>query len=94
MEQLRAMLGGAKGKLVDEKMALPGRQQEMRVTEKHFVLGNSIKNPFPDNLESCVFATGWGRGCAGGGVGAMPAKHSCANARASAVNREPAQRAG
>jgi len=62
MEQLRAMLGGAKGKLVDEKMALPGRQQEMRVTEKHFVLGNSIKNPFPDNLESCVFATGcfWG----------------------------------
>ena len=54
-----AMLGGgAKGAMVDEKDALPGRQQEMRVENKHFVLGNPIKEPFPDNLETCVFATG------------------------------------
>ena len=61
MEQLMAMLGG-KPAMVDEASALPGRQEEMRVTDKHFVLGNSIKPPFPDNLESCVFATGcfWG----------------------------------
>lgn len=62
MEQLMAMLGGAKGKMVDAKGALPGRQQEMRVENKHYVLGNPIKEPFPDNLETCVFATGcfWG----------------------------------
>ena len=62
MEQLLAMLGGgAKGGIVAESDALPGRQEEMRVTDQHFVLGNSIKT-FPDNLETCVFATGcfWG----------------------------------
>ena len=63
MEQLMAMLGGGpKSQMVDEASALPGRQQEMRVENKHYVLGNPIKEPFPDNLESCVFATGcfWG----------------------------------
>merc|ERR1719478_1620315 len=62
MEQLMAMLGGAKGKLVAESDALPGRQEEMRVTDEHFVLGNPIRGPFPDHLETCVFATGcfWG----------------------------------
>jgi peptide-methionine (S)-S-oxide reductase len=63
MEQLLAMLGGGGGKsgIVSEKDALPGRQEEMRVTDTHFVLGNSIKT-FPDNLQTCVFATGcfWG----------------------------------
>ena len=61
MEQLLAMLGGTKPGMVTEKDALPGRQEEMRVSDKHFVLGNSIKT-FPDNLETCVFATGcfWG----------------------------------
>jgi hypothetical protein len=61
MEQLLAMLGGNKPGMVTEKDALPGRQEEMRVSDKHFVLGNSIKT-FPDNLETCVFATGcfWG----------------------------------
>ena len=49
-------------RLIAEDKALPGRQQEMKVTNKHFVLGNPIKEPFPDNLETCVFATGcfWG----------------------------------
>jgi peptide-methionine (S)-S-oxide reductase len=42
--------------------ALPGRNQEMPVPEKHFVNGNTIKGPFPDNLEHAVFALGcfWG----------------------------------
>jgi len=64
MEQLMAMLngGGAKSALIDEKDALPGRKEEIKVTNKHYVLGNPIKEPFPDNLETCVFATGcfWG----------------------------------
>ena len=63
MDQLLAMLGGGKkDALIAEDKALPGRQQEMKVTNKHFVLGNPIKEPFPDNLETCVFATGcfWG----------------------------------
>ena len=32
------------------------------MTDKHFVLGNPIKGPFPEGIESCVFATGcfWG----------------------------------
>ena len=61
MEQLLAMLGGNKPGVVSESDALPGRQEEMRVSDKHFVLGNSIKS-FPDTLETCVFATGcfWG----------------------------------
>ena len=61
MEQLLAMLGGNKPGMVSESDALPGRQEEMRVSDKHFVLGNSIKS-FPDTLETCVFATGcfWG----------------------------------
>ena len=63
MEQLMAMLGGGKkGAMVAEDKALPGRQQAMKVTNKHYVLGNPIQEPFPDNLETCVFATGcfWG----------------------------------
>ena len=61
MEQLLAMLGGNKPGMVSESDALPGRQEQMRVSDKHFVLGNSIKS-FPDTLETCVFATGcfWG----------------------------------
>ena len=47
MEQLLAMLGGNKPGVVSESDALPGRQEEMRVSDKHFVLGNSIKS-FPD----------------------------------------------
>jgi len=62
MDQLMAMMGGSKGQMVDKDRALPGRQQEMQVTNKHYVLGNPIKAPFPEGLESCVFATGcfWG----------------------------------
>ena len=34
----------------------------IQVTNKHYVLGTEIKPPFPDGVESAVFATGcfWG----------------------------------
>ena len=42
--------------------ALPGRESEMAVTNKHYVNGNQIKGPFPDNLEQIVLGLGcfWG----------------------------------
>ena len=42
--------------------ALPGRDQEMRVPEAHFVNGHPIKPPFPEGLETAVFGMGcfWG----------------------------------
>ena len=65
MDQILAMLtGGASGGqgIIAAKDALPGRSAEMQVTNKHYVLGNEIKPPFPDGIESAVFATGcfWG----------------------------------
>ena len=43
--------------------ALPGRtDQTMPVPEHHYVNGNPMKGPFPDNLEQAVFGLGcfWG----------------------------------
>ncbi|MEM9742989.1 MAG: peptide-methionine (S)-S-oxide reductase MsrA [Pseudomonadota bacterium] len=42
--------------------ALPGRAQEMRVANQHFVNATALKGPFPSNLEQAVFALGcfWG----------------------------------
>jgi len=40
----------------------PGRDTEMNVTNKHYVLGTPIKPPFPSNMQSIAVATGcfWG----------------------------------
>lgn len=48
--------------LVAEADALPGRQVEMRIDEKHYVLGNQMKAPFPDGMERIIFGNGcfWG----------------------------------
>jgi peptide-methionine (S)-S-oxide reductase len=51
-----------KTKMIDAERALPGRDSEMPVPEKHFVLGTPLKPPFPDGFESAVFGMGcfWG----------------------------------
>jgi peptide-methionine (S)-S-oxide reductase len=51
-----------KTKMPDPADALPGRQEEMPVSEKHFVLGTPIKPPFPEGIEQAVFGMGcfWG----------------------------------
>ena len=48
--------------LPDPSEALPGRDTEMPVTNKHFVTGNPIAPPFPDNLQQAMFGLGcfWG----------------------------------
>eukprot|EP00043_Microstomoeca_roanoka_P025488 m.8898 g.8898 ORF g.8898 m.8898 type:complete len:280 (+) comp5560_c0_seq1:92-931(+) len=48
--------------MVSKEDALPGRDEEMQISEKHFLLGNPMKGPFPDHLEQVVVATGcfWG----------------------------------
>ena len=42
--------------------ALPGRDTPMAVPERHFVNGNPLTPPFPDGIETAVFAMGcfWG----------------------------------
>lgn len=42
--------------------ALPGRDEEMRISEPHFINGNPIKGPFPDGVETVYVAMGcfWG----------------------------------
>ncbi|MEX2031836.1 MAG: peptide-methionine (S)-S-oxide reductase MsrA [Dehalococcoidia bacterium] len=42
--------------------ALPGREQEMAVPDVHFVLGTTLRGPFPDGFETAMFAMGcfWG----------------------------------
>jgi peptide-methionine (S)-S-oxide reductase len=51
-----------KTKMIDTERALPGRDQEMRVPERHYVLGTPLKPPFPEGLETAVFGMGcfWG----------------------------------
>ena len=42
--------------------ALPGRDEAMPFNNEHFVLGNPIAGPFPENLQTAVFGLGcfWG----------------------------------
>ncbi len=46
----------------DAENALPGRDREMTVPDKHFVKGTPLKPPFPDDIETAVFGLGcfWG----------------------------------
>jgi peptide-methionine (S)-S-oxide reductase len=48
--------------LPDPSQALPGRNTEMPITNKHFVTGNPISPPFPANLQQALFGLGcfWG----------------------------------
>ncbi len=51
-----------KSTLVSPDRALPGRIDVMPVDNRHFVNGNLIQSPFPENLQSVVFGLGcfWG----------------------------------
>ncbi len=48
--------------MVDPERALPGRAEEITVTDTHFVNGNPLQAPYPEGLESAMFALGcfWG----------------------------------
>ncbi len=44
------------------EQALPGRKEEMPVSEKHFVLDAPLRGPFPDDTQKAIFGLGcfWG----------------------------------
>ncbi len=44
------------------KDALPGRSEEMKVPDKHFVNGNPLRPPYPDDMQMALFGLGcfWG----------------------------------
>ncbi len=48
--------------MVDAQQALPGRDEQMRVAERHAVLGTPLRPPFPEGVETAVFGLGcfWG----------------------------------
>jgi len=56
------ILSNKKQTLPDINKALSGRKSALWIPEKHFVNGNPIHPPFPENLEQAFFALGcfWG----------------------------------
>ena len=53
---------GKKSTMVSAQQALPGRDRQMPVPDKHFINGNPLKPPFTEGLETIVFGMGcfWG----------------------------------
>ena len=51
-----------KTKMIDAERALPGRDRELAVPDRHYVLGNPLKPPFPEGFQTAVFGMGcfWG----------------------------------
>jgi peptide-methionine (S)-S-oxide reductase len=51
-----------KSRMIDADRALPGRETEMAVPERHEVLGTPLRPPFPEGYESVVLGLGcfWG----------------------------------
>ena len=49
-------------KIPNPDQALPGRETEMPIADRHYVNGNPLKPPFPEGLEQALFALGcfWG----------------------------------
>ena len=55
-------LGNKKLTLPTPEEALPGRQDKMNVPAKHYVNGNPMRPPYPENLSLAMFGMGcfWG----------------------------------
>ncbi len=55
-------LFGRKAEMVEPEKALPGREAAMALNNRHFVNGNPLKGPFPENLAVAQFGLGcfWG----------------------------------
>ncbi|RMF26143.1 MAG: peptide-methionine (S)-S-oxide reductase MsrA, partial [Cyanobacteria bacterium J083] len=53
---------GKKTTLPRPEEALPGRETKMAVPEKHFVNGNPLQPPYPENMRKAMFGLGcfWG----------------------------------
>ncbi|MEO0408521.1 MAG: peptide-methionine (S)-S-oxide reductase MsrA [Cyanobacteria bacterium P01_A01_bin.135] len=53
---------GKKAEMPDPQQALPGRGTPMPVPDKHFVNGNPLQPPYPENMEMATFGLGcfWG----------------------------------
>jgi peptide-methionine (S)-S-oxide reductase len=56
------LFAGNRATIVEPAAALPGRTQEMRVPDRHEVLGTPLQGPFPDGVHSAIFGMGcfWG----------------------------------
>jgi peptide-methionine (S)-S-oxide reductase len=56
------LFGRDKSTMVDPADALPGRSEEVRLPERHEVLGTPLRGPFPEGVETAVFGMGcfWG----------------------------------
>ncbi len=48
--------------MTENNQTLPGRQTSISITGKHFVNGNTMREPFPENVQQAVFGMGcfWG----------------------------------
>jgi len=62
MTFLRDLLFADRTRMVSAESALPGRDQEIAVPDRHFVLGTPLRPPFPEGFGSAVFGMGcfWG----------------------------------
>jgi peptide-methionine (S)-S-oxide reductase len=56
------LFGRSKSAMVEPAEALPGRALQMRVPERHEVLGTPLRGPFPEGTQTAVFGMGcfWG----------------------------------
>ena len=56
------LFGRDKSAMVEPDSALPGRAEEMRVPDRHEVLGTPLQGPFPDGVQTAIFGMGcfWG----------------------------------